>query len=67
MGKGGEENALLGLKEGKGVWEKKERKKVILIYSDSVTRDGFPNGGYFYASRLSAYKNVKKVGIPESS
>lgn len=50
MGKGGEENALLGLKEGKGVWEKKERKKVILIYSDSVTRDGFPNGDHFFAS-----------------
>lgn len=52
MGKSGEENALLGLKEGKRVWEKKERKEVILIYSDSVTRDGFPNGDHFYASRL---------------
>lgn len=25
VGKGGEKNALLGVKEGKGVWEKKER------------------------------------------
>ena len=67
MQKGGEENALLGVKEGKQVWEKRERKEVILIYSDSVTRDGFPNGDHIYASRLSEEKNVKKVGIPESS
>ena len=53
MGKGGEENALLGVKEGKGVWEKKETKEVILIYSDSVTRDVFPNGDHFYATRRS--------------
>ena len=53
VGKGGEENALLGVKEGKQVWEKRERKEVILIYSDSVTRDGFPNGDHFYASKLS--------------
>ena len=53
MQKGGEENALLGVKEGKQVWEKRERKEVILIYSDSVTRDGFPNGDHFYASKLS--------------
>lgn len=67
MGKSGEENALLGLKEGRRVWEKKERKEVILIYSDSVTRDSFPNGDHFYASRLCEYKNVKKVVIPEST
>lgn len=67
MGKGGEENALLGLKEGKRVWDKKKRKAVILIYSDSVTRDGFPNGDHFYASQLSEEKNVKKVVIPEST
>lgn len=67
MGKGGEENALLGLKEGKRVWDKQKRKAVILIYSDSVTRDGFPNGDHFYASQLSEEKNVKKVVIPEST
>lgn len=67
MGKGGEENALLGLKEGKRVWDKKKRKAVILIYSDTVTRDGFPNGDHFYASQLSEEKNVKKVVIPEST
>ena len=65
--KGGEENALLGLKEGKRVWDKQKRKAVILIYSDSVTRDGFPNGDHFYASQLSEEKNVKKVVIPEST
>lgn len=67
MEKGGEENALLGLKEGKRVWDKQKRKAVILIYSDSVTRDGFPNGDHFYASQLSEEKNVKKVVIPEST
>ena len=32
-----------GVKERKGVQEEKERKEVILVYSDSVTGDGFLN------------------------
>ena len=42
-----------GVKERKGVQEEKERKEVILGYSDSVTGDGFLNEDHFYASRLN--------------
>ena len=39
-----------GVKERKGVQEEKERKEFILVYSDSVTGDGFLNEDHCYAS-----------------